>query len=161
MYPSSLLIITLGVLPVGCTQNVYDSCYHGDTAFTSAERYDIERAAQVMAVRTGGMPVTIVWDGKTVERQSIVKLRNDHNDGYWDPVERRVYIAPNLIARSVYDVASHELGHMYGMQHHAGPGVMGRCPIGAAHLNRGCGHDWTAEDTTECMRVGLCQEAYE
>jgi hypothetical protein len=68
--------------------------------------------------------------------------------GQVDRSERVIFLSPNLDERRFLSAALHELGHVSGLHHIAGPGVM----------NPNVGEtEFSAGDFEECQRVGACE----
>ena len=146
------IVAALLTFAAGCGPG---NVFHGDLAFSEAERAVIEEAAAEMAARTGGELVVIVWDGDVgAGEQRILRRRppSPTADGQLifstGNVSRSLYVLPELEEPRLRAVAEHEWGHWYGLTH---------LPEGEAGLmDPGASGDWGSADVTECRRVGLC-----
>lgn len=140
---------------------------HGDTRYTDHERILAEGAAERMRqVTRGRVRVRITWD---LDEATLLERA-------WDPKLLRSPAALAGMAQAraremgtpcgwttsapvvvhvvaercpeLYPVFLHEFGHVAGLGHHEGPGVMSA---------EGAGWVWTAKDEAECQRVGVCE----
>lgn len=114
---------------------------HGDVTFTAEERASLVRGDDAIAGHLGRDPVGIVFDaphpidgapeGPCAEGTII---RTNGSGGSHRPGCLRMGTdIPSYFER----LATHELGHWYGLAHHEGPGVMNGDHVSA---------EWTAED---------------
>ena len=127
---------------------------HGDMSFTQEERTVLVQAFGEMSTNLGVEPIPIVWDGRD---EGVRLLRRQPpiatNAGEYDVEvfiiwkEEIMYIRPGLELALVRPVAMHELGHVFGLPHHAGVGIM----------TDPAGFEWSEDDVASCRQHGLCR----
>jgi hypothetical protein len=109
-----------------------------------------------MAHNVGRGPRPVVWDGADYGRRIVRReppAAHGDGSGYYEIPEGGttrdavIYLRPDLPLDHLRVAAQHELGHSYGLEHHAGEGVMGMVMV----------EEWNDADEAECRRVGVCR----
>ena len=132
------IVLALLVSLQGCS---FAHPLHGDITFTPEERAAIERGDALIADRVGRDPVGVVWDaphpiddqpeGPCVQG-TIIRTKGIGGS------HRRGCLRIGTDDPAYFErVATHELGHWYGLCHHDGPGIMNDAVTSA---------EWTIED---------------
>lgn len=154
---TSLVLLAL----TGCA---HTEIFHGDASFSLEERKAFEKAAQTMSERVNAPRIEVVWDGAVHSPQNRIihiqptetsqphangkryladgVMRKEH--GYWT-----CKIVPGVSLERFQQIAEHEIGHYYGIQHtpEDNSGVM----------HAFGGSVWTTADIIQCWKAGLCR----
>lgn len=134
---------------LGCS-SPSSSAWRGDARFTASQRADIEAANVWEAERMGVDPIVIEWTHLSggCERAILSADLPEHTVGTSSP-DGCIMVDVSQGADRVGVVFAHELGHVRGMEHHEGPGLMNAVP--PATLT------WSAQDETACRAEHVCQ----
>jgi hypothetical protein len=137
------LCVLLGLS--GCTSRV--QVLHGDLAFTLEERAQIESGLNDMAALTRfDHTFEVVWDLTVCSGPNTVcSGPPDGLDGLHS--RQSMLVKAGLSPVRCHTVAMHEAGHMFGMDHHDGVGIMSKT---------GSSPTWTGADQELCVRSDVC-----
>lgn len=138
------LILALILACVGCSY-VPPRAFVTD-GFTRSQHEALERAAS----KWNGVlrqPLSLEGGSWTIVPQTPPDFESKGYVGETVHGTRTIYLAPWLDEERFYVIALHELGHVAGLHHIAGSGVMN--PNGYAV-------EFTPGDIEECQRVGAC-----
>ncbi len=155
------ILAAVAMCVLGCEYNV-PVALHGDVTFTANERDAIEQGNAWIADRVGRSAYPIVWDlphpsdANDATKLSIVRGLSPAHFALgvgFESGDRHIEIDPsNAGENEVAIVAAHEVGHMFGLGHHDGPGIMN--PTGNGEIAGSL--VWTTEDQAACVRDGGC-----
>ena len=157
-------MVVLACAMGGC---VTETPLRGDVTFTAEERAAIERGNAWVAERISREPYAIVWDLPHAETGAAEPFTITHRisggpyaePGHGSPgafyapqgraffAESRVELHPSD-PRTLAAVAAHEFGHLHGLTHHHGVGLMSD--------NDGASLSWTDADRAQCVVDGVC-----
>lgn len=103
-----------------------DPRWHGDLSFSTEEQRAIETGFKFTAEHTGTPPIVVVWDGDLSQSspRSIQRMRLKGDVLAETDTAGNIDVDADKGFDRLDVIAAHEMGHVLGLKHHDGPGIM-------------------------------------